>query len=142
MMTTQLPTVLVVDDDALFLELTIETLNNLGFPAVGRLDVNGAMEATKAMPSLRLLLADVRLESGTGPDLVRRVLRERPELKVVFMSGGIHDIPFRRTDPFVAKPFDRQSLRTAIQDALNHPYPDFERRKIPDRRKLPMGSID
>src|SRR5262245_36617053 len=136
MMTTRLPTVLVVDDDELFLELTIETLNNLGFPAVGRVDVNGAVEASKTLPSLRLLLSDVRLETGTGPDLVRRVLRERPELKVVFMSGGFHNIPFRRTDPFVAKPFDQQSLRRAIDDALHHTYPDFERRQIPDRRRL------
>jgi DNA-binding NtrC family response regulator len=142
MVTSQLPTVLVIDDDELILELTIQTLNKLGFPAVGRADADGAMEASKAMPSLRLLLSDVRLKSDTGPDLVRRVLRERPELKVVFMSGGFHNIPFRRTDPVVDKPFDQQSLKRAIHDALNNPYSVFERRKIPDRRRLPVESIN
>src|SRR5262245_1697653 len=134
-MTSQLPTVLVIDDDELILELTIQTLNKLGFNAVGRTDADGAMEASQAMPSLRVLLSDVRLKTGTGPDLVRRVLRERPELKVVFMSGGFRNVPFRRTDPVVDKPFDQHSLRTAIHDALDHPYPDFERRKTPDRRR-------
>src|SRR5262245_54910916 len=105
---SQLPTVLVIDDDELILELTIQTLNQLGFPAVGRAEADGAMEASKALPSLRLVLSDVRLKSCTGPDLVRRVLRKRPELKVVFMSGGFHNVPFRRTDPVVDKPFDQQ----------------------------------
>jgi two-component system cell cycle sensor histidine kinase/response regulator CckA len=135
-MTSQLPTVLVIDDDELIVDLTVQTLNKLGFPAVGRVDADGAMEVSKAMPSLRVLLSDVRLRGGTGPDLVRRVLRERPELKVVFMSGGFHNIPFRRTDPVVDKPFDQQSLRRAIHDALNYDYPDFDRRKIPDRRRV------
>src|SRR5262245_56042034 len=134
-MTSQLPTVLVIDDEELILEHAITTLNKLGLAAVGRTTADGALEALKALPSLRVVLSDVRLKSCTGPELVRQVLREWPSLKVVFMSGGFYNVPFRRTDPFVNKPLDAQSLWQAIADVLDSSRPAFERRKTQDRRR-------
>jgi two-component system cell cycle sensor histidine kinase/response regulator CckA len=134
-MKSQLPTVLVIDDEELILEHAITTLNKLGFMAVGRTTADGAIEALKAHPSLGVVLSDICLKSGTGPELVRRVLRERPDLKVVFMSGGFDNIPFRQTDPLVDKPLDAESLRQAIADVLDRVRPAFERRKIQDRRR-------
>jgi len=127
--------VLVIDDDESMLDVAVTILNQMDFPAVGRTNADAAIQALAEMPSLRVLLSDVCLESGSGPDLVRRVLRDRPDLKVVFMSGGFANVPFRRTDPLLDKPFDRQSLRKAIDAALNQAKSGFERRKIPDRRR-------
>jgi two-component system cell cycle sensor histidine kinase/response regulator CckA len=133
-MTSPLSTVLVIDDDESMLDVTVAILNQIGFPAVGRTNADGVIQALKEMPLVHVLLCDIHLESGSGPDLVRRALRDRPELKVVFMSGGFADIPFRRSDPLIDKPLDRQSLKRAIDDVLNRRNQPFERRKIPDRR--------
>jgi DNA-binding NtrC family response regulator len=141
-MTSSLPTILVIDDDQSMLDVVVTILNQMNFPAVGRLNADEAIQALEEIPSLRVLLSDVCLESGSGPDLVRRVLRERPDLKVVFMSGGFANIPFRRTDPLVEKPFDRESLRKAMDDALNQTKPGFERRKGPDRRRAVLDRTE
>jgi two-component system, cell cycle sensor histidine kinase and response regulator CckA len=134
-MRSQLPTVLVIDDEELVLEHIVTTLNRLGFPAVGQTTADGAIDALKSLPSLRVLLCEVCLKSGNGPELVRRLLRDWPQLKIVFMSGGFEDVPFRRTDPLVDKPPDVQRLRQAIDDVLNPSRSGFERRKILDRRR-------
>jgi DNA-binding NtrC family response regulator len=134
-MKRQLPTILVIDDEELIVEHAIATLKKLGLTALGRTTVDGAIEALKAYPTLRIVLSDIYLKSGTGPELVRRALRDRPELKVVFMSGGFDNVPFRQTDPLVDKPLDAQSLRQAIADVLDPARSTFERRKTQDRRR-------
>jgi hypothetical protein len=45
-MTCSVPSVLVIDEEELMLDLTIQNLNNAGFPAVGRKDADGALEVT------------------------------------------------------------------------------------------------
>src|SRR5256885_1584886 len=105
-MSNQLPNVLVVDDDHVMRDCAVAAVNGLGFVAVGRSDADSAMETVNTTPSLQILISDICLESGTGPDLVRRVLGKRPELKVVFMTGGYVNVSFRRTDPVLEKPFN------------------------------------
>jgi DNA-binding NtrC family response regulator len=118
-MSEQLPTVLVVDDDQLMRDYAVNALNRLGYVAAGRSTIESAVEFAKATASLRLVLCDICLGSDTGPDLIRRVLWFRPELKVVFMSGGYSNISFRHTDPLIDKPFSLQRLREAIESALH-----------------------
>jgi two-component system cell cycle sensor histidine kinase/response regulator CckA len=127
-MTNQSPTVLVIDDDEYVREIAIASINSLGFVAVGGSDLDSAMEIVSKTPSLQVLLSDMSLQSATGPGLVRQVLRNRPDIKVVFMTGGVDDISFRRTDPVLCKPFNLQRLRTAIDTVLNHSQPPFEER--------------
>src|SRR3989442_6358324 len=87
-MSDQSPIVLVVDDDVLMQKLTVTALNHVGHAAVGCTDIRRATEIVNTTPSLRVLLSDICLQSGTGPELVRQVRAARPELKVVFMTGG------------------------------------------------------
>jgi two-component system cell cycle sensor histidine kinase/response regulator CckA len=112
------PTILVIDDDESVLDYTVQALQALGYNATGAADAEGALQLIRKMPSIQLLLSDICLKAGTGPDLVRQALRHRPELKVVFMTGGFADVTFRRTDPLLRKPFRLAELRTAIHSML------------------------
>src|SRR5881398_1414419 len=124
------PIVLVVDDDVLMQKLTVTALNYVGHAAVGCTDIERATEIVKTTPSLRVLLSDICLETGTGPELVRQVRAARPELKVVFMTGGYSNVSFRRTDPVLHKPFTIQHLRQIIETVLNQRETEFE--QLPD----------
>ncbi len=99
-------------------ELVVEALNRFGYPAVGAANAAQTHGIVESTPSLRVLVCDVYLGEVNGPALIRQVLRSRPELKVIFMSGGLNNIPFRRTDPFLKKPFDLRSLQTTIETLL------------------------
>ena len=61
-----------------------------------------------------LLLTDVALGSGGfGPDLARRITRERPDLPVIFMSGFGADLGGQALTEgvdFIAKPFGPERL--------------------------------
>ena len=114
------PNILVVDDDFSMLEFALAALNRLGYVAVGRSDPESALAVVKSTPSLQILLSDICLGPVTGPDLIRQALRDRPDLKVVFMSGGFDNISFRRTDPVLDKPFRLERLQRALDAVLKH----------------------
>jgi two-component system cell cycle sensor histidine kinase/response regulator CckA len=135
-----LPNVLIVDDDKLVLEFVVLALNKLGYVAVGRTDTDSAMEVVNTTPSLELLLSDICLESSTGPDLVRQALRDRPELKVVFMTGGFDVGSFRKTDLVLNKPFDLQGLRRTIDSIFNRGQPRFEPPPAGLERRRPVAN--
>lgn len=94
-------------------------VNRLGYAAVGCSNVESALAVVRETPSLQLLLSDICLQSTTGPEFIRQALRDRPDLKVIFMTGGFGDISFRGTDRVLNKPFPMASLKGAIEDALD-----------------------
>src|SRR5262249_14672192 len=129
-MLEQLPTILVIDDDESVLDYTLQALDALGYNATGAVDIEGALHLVDKLPSLELLLSDICLKAATGPDLIRRALRARPDLKVVFMTGGFLDVTFRRTDPLLRKPFRLAELQTAIHSMLQARQPLYD--PLPD----------
>jgi DNA-binding NtrC family response regulator len=125
-MQTSDPNILVVDDDSSMLEFALAALDRLGYVAVGRSDPESALDVVKSTPSLQVLLSDICLGPMTGPELIRQALRDRPELKVVFMSGGFDNVSFRRTDPVLDKPFRLDRLQKALDSVLNDQQPPSE----------------
>jgi DNA-binding NtrC family response regulator len=112
------PIVLVIDDLDSVTDFVVEALNGFGYPAIGALDGRQTHEIVNTTPTLRLLICDVYLGEVTGPELIRQVMRARPDLKVIFMSGGTESSPVRHTDPFLKKPFDLKTLRSLVVNAL------------------------
>jgi CheY-like chemotaxis protein len=134
------PVVLIIDDNELMSEFLVVALERLGYPAM-KATVEGALDFVGQAPSLRVMLCDIHLGSSTGPDLVRRALRKRPDLKVVFMTTGFYDISVRHTDALLNKPFDLQTLKNAIDSVLDGTE-DANAEQVPiagDRRRLAAG---
>jgi len=60
-----------------------------------------------------------------GAELARKVAREYPAVRVVFMSGYSDDPLVRsleRTPVFLAKPFTASALTSIVRRALEHPW--------------------
>ena len=75
-------------------------------------------ETSRAQPGvIDLLLSDVEMPGITGISLSEQIRTERPELKVILMSGKIVD-PLDSTGerlPFLRKPLDSRTLRSFLK---------------------------
>ena len=133
--TAAVPMVLVVDDNELVRRFVVYTLHALGYAATTANSAEEAIDIVENNPSLRVLVSDLSLGPISGADLARKALRNRPDLKVVFMADPSEEIPFRHTDPFLIKPFNLYQLRIAVEAALAEensliPLTNGERRRI------------
>jgi len=76
-------------------------------------------------PEIRLLLTDLMMPGGlTGRDLAEQLLRQNPELKVIYASGysaelASHDFPLEEGANFLAKPFTAHKLAQIVRDCLD-----------------------
>jgi DNA-binding NtrC family response regulator len=113
-------TVLVVEDAEPIRELARRLLEVLGYTVLVAANAEEASSLEAAHPVLDVLVTDVVMPEGNGPDLAVRLLERRPGLAVVYMSGytvevlgelgaGIH---------FLQKPFTSETLGRTIREAL------------------------
>ena len=73
-----------------------------------------------------LLLTDVMLPGQTGVELATQLREQRPDLKVVYMSGNVSDPAARDSvvlpgTRFLAKPFSRAALLDVIRSLADEP---------------------
>ena len=71
-----------------------------------------------------MLVTDIVMPGGSGPDLGRRLEERRPELKIIYMSGYTDDAIVRHgaLDPriaFLHKPFSSETLGRTIRAVLD-----------------------
>jgi CheY-like chemotaxis protein len=105
--------VLVVDDDALVLEVTAAMLNDLGCEAVTALCGDEALERIERDQSIEILITDINMPEMDGYELVDRARAIRSGLKVIMLSGREPD---GHGHPFIRKPFLEQELLATMRD--------------------------
>jgi two-component system cell cycle sensor histidine kinase/response regulator CckA len=114
---------LIVDDDSGVRHLMARLLRLEGFRV---LTAESGAQAIKLFErygaTIRLLLTDVVMPQMSGPELVAYVLRVRPELPVLYVSGYCsgYEEAMGRT-PWVSKPFSFVELMAGIEQALPCP---------------------
>jgi DNA-binding response OmpR family regulator len=109
-------TILVVDDHCAISKLVKLFLEIEGYTVFTADTAQTAMNLYKEHQSaVSLLLTDVEMPDGSGLDLVERVLKLEPGLRILFMSaiGGA-----RRGFGCVAKPFTQAELIGRVGEAL------------------------
>ncbi|MGC4081222.1 MAG: response regulator [Vicinamibacterales bacterium] len=115
-------TVLLVEDEPLVRDMVRAFLERAGYgvEAVGTAEevLDGWSDR-----AVDLLLTDVMLPGRTGVELATALRQQRPELKVVYMSGNVSDPAARESvlspdTRFLAKPFSRAMLLEAIRSLL------------------------
>jgi CheY-like chemotaxis protein len=118
-------TILVVEDEALVRLTACSILQNSGYKVLDASSPQAALTIWKTqMGSINLVLTDVVMPGGmSGRDMVERLRRDKPDLKVVYTSGYSSDFlgrDFSRSsaDHFLQKPFGAAELRRAIGDCL------------------------
>jgi two-component system OmpR family response regulator len=116
--------VLVVEDEALILELVRTALEDAGFPVLTAQDDEEAVSALEAVAArgLAAMVTDVRLGGGrTGWDIARRARELNPELPVLYVTGDsahewiVQGVP-RST--VMSKPFAAAQVVVALATLL------------------------
>jgi signal transduction histidine kinase/ActR/RegA family two-component response regulator len=115
--------VLLVEDDDRVRAFTEEALRDLGYDVVS---VEGAAEAVARAaqdPDIALLLTDVVMPDTNGRELADQVLKIRPGLPVIYMTGFTRNAVVHNgmLDPgvnFMAKPFSIDQLAAKVREAL------------------------
>lgn len=118
-------TVLVAEDQIQVRELARIALEERGFHVLTA--ENGA-EALKIYQDrggdLTLLLSDVAMPEMNGPALASELRKDKPRLKVIFMSGHVRmsDMDPEDLGPdtwFIKKPFDPRELTRMVEERLS-----------------------
>ena len=117
-------TILVVEDAEGLRELTKRLLERLGYTVIVAANGDEAIRRFDDNSSIRLILTDVVMPGLSGPDLVKELIKRRPGLKVVYMSGYTDDaiVEHGMLLPgiaFMHKPFTAEALGAKIRDVLD-----------------------
>ncbi len=118
-------TVLLVEDDAAVRGLIAQSLRDAGYQVLAAADPIEALEAARAIAGpIPLLLTDVVMPGMSGQDLAERLQSERPDLKVLYVSGYTSDTVARRGVleagvHFRGTPFSPSDRRTRVRDLLD-----------------------
>ncbi len=120
-------TILLVDDEDYIRELVGAILSVEGYRI---LDADGgpsALEKGRAYDGeIHLLLTDVMMSPMNGGELARLLVPERPEMRVLYISGYPDDATItagvsQSSVAFLAKPFTPKALVEKIRSVLTEP---------------------
>lgn len=124
-------TVLVVDDEADVCELARDCLVAAGYRVLEARDGEEALRIAEGHPEpIHLLLTDVMMPRLNGVELAGRLTRQRPEMKVLYMSGfavvgaqteQLSGPGLQPGDPILPKPFSTEALIRKIREVLDRP---------------------
>jgi PAS domain S-box-containing protein len=117
-------TVLVVDDEQGLRELARRLLRRLGYTVLVAADADEALQLFEGSPSIDVLLTDVVMPGASGPELTKRLIEQRPALKVIYMSGYAEDAIAQHgvLEPgiaFLNKPFTSETLGQKLREVLD-----------------------
>lgn len=117
--------ILLVEDDDVVRRFTERVLKKNGYTVISAGNVQEAVEIfSQEKEKLDLLLSDVVLPDGTGVKLADSLLKEKPQLPVLFTSGYSHDTiglqaALREKDYlFLPKPYGVKDLLLAVRSVL------------------------
>ncbi|MFO0876509.1 MAG: PAS domain S-box protein [Gemmataceae bacterium] len=122
-------TVLLVEDEAEVRDLARQMLIQQGYQLLFAQNGAEALALARSYPApIHLLVTDVIMPGMCGGELATALRRERPELRVLFVSGYndnevIRHGVTRAEEQYLEKPFTPLSLGRAVRAALDQPSP-------------------
>jgi CheY-like chemotaxis protein len=118
-------TILVVEDEEALLKVALRALGAAGYTVLTTADGREALLlSAQHAGHIHLLLTDVVMPHMSGTVLAQEVLKKRPTIKVMYMSGytddsivhhGVLDAGTR----FLAKPFTSADLARKVREVLD-----------------------
>jgi CheY-like chemotaxis protein len=114
-------TVLVVDDDSDVLDIAVEVLNESGYRVVEAANATEALVALERETDIGLLFTDIVMPGMNGFELARRAKSISPNLRVLFTSGFVRDLPDRadaESARLLKKPWRASQLEEEVRNAL------------------------
>jgi CheY-like chemotaxis protein len=126
-------TILLVEDDRTLRVLIRQVLNTAGYRVLESRDVEEALELCERHEGvIALMVTDVVMPVMSGPQLAERVVKMRPEVKVLFSSGypgaELEEQGLRPEEiHFFEKPFTPGALLRKVREVLDSPAPTSNR---------------
>jgi PAS domain S-box-containing protein len=117
-------TILVAEDEDGIRDSVTRMLTKAGYTILAAADGAGALELAEQHPHLiQLLLSDVMMPGMLGNELATRLRKQRPETKVLFMSGYAGDLMSQQGIlesgvTVLPKPFSENELLTAVRTMI------------------------
>lgn len=118
-------TVLVVEDDAVILEISEKMLVNQGYAVITAGTPADAFDfVNHQATAVHLLITDVIMPQMNGRELAEQLKSILPELKVLFMSGYTanviaHHGVLEKGVHFISKPFSHKDLAAKVRAVLD-----------------------
>ena len=118
--------VLVAEDDERVIQLTVDTLRELGYTVLHADSGAAALAQLDASPHIDLLFTDIVMPGMDGRKLAEEALRRLPDLKVLFTTGYapnsvVHNGTLDYGEDLIGKPYSIDQLANKIRDVLDRP---------------------
>lgn len=120
-------TILLVDDEEALRNVIGDLLGQLGYQVLSAGSGQEALRVAAGFSGrIDLLLTDVVMDDLPGPQLAEELLRSRPEIKVVYISGYADsslapDGVLQPGTVLVHKPFSFKILSAKLREVLDKP---------------------
>ena len=122
---------LVVEDDAQVLAVTVAVLRELGYEVITATNAQAAMDHLEEGVAVDLLFSDVVMPGGcNGVELARRAKAMRPGLKVLLSSGYVGEAAAMAAEAFelIDKPYEQATLAARLAHLLGDGPPPRKRK--------------
>jgi hypothetical protein len=122
-------TVLVVEDENALRAVARRILARNGYKVLEAPHGPEAMALSdRRTGAIDLLLTDVIMPRMSGKELAHRLLKQRPRMRVLYMSGYTDDVSALRREladgvPFLQKPFTEAGLLSKVREVLDECEP-------------------
>ncbi len=118
---TGVGTILVVEDDRAVRKLVAKILLEAGYRVLVAALPSEAISLANWEPSIDVLVTDVVMPEMNGHELARGLLAQRPDLRVLYISGYTPDVVrgkgvVTHQESFLQKPFTAAALTQAVRE--------------------------
>lgn len=134
MMTMFVPTILVIDDDAMSLQMLAFQLNGLGFSAICAASGPEALDLL-GQQSVDLIVTDLVMPNMNGIELMQHVRQQYGKIPVIVVTahGSIESVVEAMRQgayDYLEKPCDPLNIRLTVQRALDYHHVVQENEQI------------
>jgi CheY-like chemotaxis protein len=129
------PVILLAEDEPTVRAYVQSALTRAHYCVLVATDGAEALQLSRAYQGrIDLVLSDVKMPNMVGPDLAQAIIKERPGIHVVFMSGhGSGIIPVQLQGEVLRKPFLPKQLYEKIEQTL------LSRSRVPASLSAPFA---
>ena len=116
-------TILIIEDQDALRELTAHILRTAGYNVLQAADGCSAIELNRQYGSaIDLVLCDVVMPGISGPDVVKEIKKDRPGMKILFVTGYAERAVFQSIElgaHLLSKPFTPDILFRVVRQVLD-----------------------
>jgi two-component system cell cycle sensor histidine kinase/response regulator CckA len=113
-------TVLLVEDESALRSSICRILEQNGYEVMVASNGVEALNVVEHQPNgIDLLVTDIALPQMRGTELAARLLRQYPQMRVLYMSGYSEERVPTNVGHFIPKPFRREALMRKIREVLD-----------------------